>query len=318
MSAKAVRIVLGLLWILNGLLQLQPKMFTGDFANQLIRPLANGQPAFVSDPIHLAVSIFLINPAVFNSFIVLVQLSIGSLILFKKTKQTGLVLSIIWGLLVWSIGEAYGGIFTGHFDLLMGAPGAALLYVILALSIYTKEDSELPSYLLVFVWSAIWVLGGVSFALNFHSTNAVGLMLESGLVNAPYWLSSITKHAGWFLGSLKTAAGTIHHQYMVMSNNLNQDTSATYWSILFMALIEILIGFSPAMRRKARQFMTVIGCILLSVFWIIGQNAGGYYSGLMTDLNAAPILIFIGIILLSNDYSQQLANFNQVIKNKVI
>ena len=47
-SARSIQIGLGLLWLLDGLLQLQPKMFGADFANGVILPMTQGQPNFVS------------------------------------------------------------------------------------------------------------------------------------------------------------------------------------------------------------------------------------------------------------------------------
>ena len=54
-TARTIQIGLGIIWILDGLLQLQPKMFGSMFANDVIMPSAQGQPGAVSDVItHMA------------------------------------------------------------------------------------------------------------------------------------------------------------------------------------------------------------------------------------------------------------------------
>ena len=42
--ARTIQIGLGIIWLIDGLLQLQPKMFGTDFANSVILPTAQGQP----------------------------------------------------------------------------------------------------------------------------------------------------------------------------------------------------------------------------------------------------------------------------------
>ena len=51
-GARTLQIALGLLWLLDGVLQAQPFMFTSDFVTQVIAPVGQGQPGFVSGPVH--------------------------------------------------------------------------------------------------------------------------------------------------------------------------------------------------------------------------------------------------------------------------
>ena len=127
-TKRTIQIALGVLWLLDGALQLQPQMFTSNFATQVIAPAAQGQPRLVSGVMHFAIRVFLLHPAIFNSFIAITQLGLGVLILWKRSVKLGLILSIGWGLFVWYVGEGLGGLASGHTLLLMGAPGAALIY----------------------------------------------------------------------------------------------------------------------------------------------------------------------------------------------
>jgi len=44
-TRRGVQVSLGVLWLLDAALQLQPYMFTSDFANQVLAPTGQGQPA---------------------------------------------------------------------------------------------------------------------------------------------------------------------------------------------------------------------------------------------------------------------------------
>ena len=49
-NRRGVQVALGVLWLLDGALQLQPFMFTADFAQQLLAPSGQDQPAWVAVP----------------------------------------------------------------------------------------------------------------------------------------------------------------------------------------------------------------------------------------------------------------------------
>ena len=49
-TRRGVQIALGVLWLLDAALQLQPFMFTADFARQVLAPSGQDQPVWVSAP----------------------------------------------------------------------------------------------------------------------------------------------------------------------------------------------------------------------------------------------------------------------------
>ncbi len=89
-TKRGVQITLGMLWLLDGALQLQPQMFTSNFAYKVIDQAAQGQPSLVSDPMQLFIHLFLLQPALFNTFSAVIQLALGGLILLKRTAKLGL------------------------------------------------------------------------------------------------------------------------------------------------------------------------------------------------------------------------------------
>ena len=62
-TRRGVQITLGLLWLLNGALKFQPALLTSAFARQVIAPAGQGQPGFISWPVHEAASIIAHSPA---------------------------------------------------------------------------------------------------------------------------------------------------------------------------------------------------------------------------------------------------------------
>ena len=272
LSRRKIQIVLGVLWVLDGLLQLQPKMFTSAFMTQVIEPAQAGQPFFVHDPIQLGINIFLLHPAVFNSFIVITQLAIGLLILFKQTTKYGLWLSILWGAFVWYIGEAAAGLFSGHSSLLIGLPGAVLIYAVIALAVIPrKDDDKKPAdHWLVFVWSIIWVVGTLYQLLpGQNSVNWLRTTIKMNASGAPSWLAFIDNHVATLLNHL--GANMAHSQSMMNS-------SSGYLFIGLIACLQLFIGLGVYLSNNFRQLAIILGIILSLFYWIVGQSLGGYYS----------------------------------------
>jgi len=315
LSRRNLQVVLAFLWIIDGLFQLQSKMFTKSFIYQNIYPNLYGQPHIITDPIHYFSRLFLLNPVLFNLLIALTQIVIGLLILFRSSTKIGLYLSIIWGLFVWYIGEALGGLLGGHVTLLMGAPGAAILYVILAIASLplkqsrNKSTSELsPAYWLAFVWLIIWVgLAIIQLVPNQTSLSSVIAMIASNASGAPGWLATIDVHVAHILNSVirtNSSKQIVMNGGMQMIRN-SYHVSMGYWVILSVSLIQIFIGLGVLARKNIRYAAIWIGILLSLIFWIVGQSLGQYYSGLGTDVNSAPLIILLGLSILSNEQLSQ-------------
>jgi hypothetical protein len=139
-TRRGIQIMLGLLWLGDGALQFQPAMLTSAFARQVIAPAGNGQPGFVSWPVHEAASIIVHCPAVADVIFGLIQLALGAGLLHRRTARWALVASVGWALSVWYLGEGLGGLFGGGASLLTGAPGSALMYAVVAMIVWPQRD----------------------------------------------------------------------------------------------------------------------------------------------------------------------------------
>lgn len=337
LSLRGVQITLGCLWLLDGLLQLQHQMFTSSFTSQVITLAAQGQPRFVSSPIHFGIHVFLLHPAIFNSLIAVIQLSLGVLILWRRTVRLGLLLSIPWAFVVWVLGEGYGGIFSAHTLLLMGAPGAASLYLVLALaSLPSKNDAKRSkhrtqgAYWLVIVWAVLWVGGGIYQLLpGQNSTNDVSSMIATNAQSTPSWMSSVDTKTANFIDKLGKPSASLHTQSMNMTNaqmvHMTNEVSAPaesgqgYVAVLCFAFLLFLIGVGALFSGIWRKLAIYFGVLLSLVFWVVGQSLGGYYTGLATDPNSGPLFVIFGLAILGcADLDQTLAGIGNNIQNLLI
>jgi hypothetical protein len=280
-TPRTVQVALGVLWVIDGLLQLQHRMFTAAFASQVIAPAADGQPRFVSGVMHFWMHIFLRQPFVCNALVALTQLGIGVLLIRKSTVKYGLVGSVIWGLFVWYVGEGLGGLTTAQTTLLMGAPGAALLYAVIAFGVRPGEsqqsrEANRPATWLNYAWVALWLGGALLQLMNGQNSSAdLSSMIRGMADGAPGWLAALDVHvANW-----------LHNQ--------------GNWVIALLVVLQALIGLLALAPRRVRAAGIAAGIVLSLIFWVIGQSLGGYYTGLATDPNTAPLIILLGLAVLN-------------------
>ncbi len=199
-ARRWVQFTLGLLWLADGLLQLQPFMFTRAFATQVLAPTATGNPGFVAGPVLAVARIVGHEPAAFNALFASIQLAIGLGLLWRRTVRAALVASIIWGLLVWSSGEGFGGILTSNPTPVTGAPGAAVLYVLISALTWPPGrcprgggplgDWARPA------WLAVWGSGAYFLLLAANQApRALGSSLADAATGEPGWLAALDNGA---------------------------------------------------------------------------------------------------------------------------
>ncbi|HUD05690.1 MAG TPA: hypothetical protein VMR18_02090 [Candidatus Saccharimonadales bacterium] len=304
-------------------------MFTSNFTSRVITPASQGQPIVVAGPMHFFIHIFLLHPAILNSFAAITQVALGVLILWKRTTKIGLLGSMGWGLFVWWIGEGFGGLFGWHTLMLMGAPGAALIYVILAIAVFPKEskkndnkENQNPAYWLAFVWALFWIIGAIYQLLpGQNSVSDVSSMVARNGLRQPGWLASLDSHVGSFINRLGAPTTSMANMHMTANQMARMQTQsgANYWFILLVASIQILIGLSVFATRYIRNTGIALGVIASLIFWVIGQSFGGIFTGLGTDPNSAILFIVLAIAILGcNNLSQKLSSFYGRIERAII
>lgn len=128
---RVLRISLGVLWVVDGLLQAQPAM-PASFVAQTIAPGLQQAPDWLYAVVDPFSRLWLQHPVAADAVTVWVQVGLGLAVLVGGTGRPAravLVASAAWAGFVWVVGELVGGLTDPHAGWLTGAPGAALLYV---------------------------------------------------------------------------------------------------------------------------------------------------------------------------------------------
>jgi hypothetical protein len=290
MSRRNLQLTLGGLWLLDGALQLQPFMFTGGFASKVLAPSAAGQPGWVAWSVLRNAHLVGSHPALFNGLFAAIQLLLGAAFLSRRTVRVAIVGSVAWSIGVWSLGEGLGGLAGGTATFLNGAPGAAVLYAVLALAAWPRLDRRNHSRTRGFfvsasvddgiaswfagAWAAIWVgLGILSTLPANRNVAAVTGLIHANADQVPMWLARID----FAVASGVKVLGPL--------------------AIGLFIVVPIAIGIG-GVRSRYRRAAVLGGITFAIVVWAVGQNFGLLFSGSATDPDSAPLLIVANLALL--------------------
>ena len=283
LSRQSLCRALGLLWLVDGALQLQAFMFTKGFARDVIAPAAIGQPSFVAGPVHWNAMEIGMHPALFDSACAGIQLALGLAFLLRRTVRVAIVCSAVWAGGIWYFGEGLGGLAGGHMTAMLGAPGAALLYVVLAVAAWphraqlvprrVSARSERPPGWILRVWAALWV----SFAvLNLLPANIAPSTVDNEL-NA-----NSTTVPGWLGGLDRWLAHGVH--------------TAGAGATVLLVTIELAVGVLMLSDGRLRITALWAGIAVAALYWAVGQSFGQLLSGQATDPSTGPLLILLGLV----------------------
>src|SRR6185312_12231052 len=102
---------LGLLWVLDGALQLQPYMWGPGFFADLIGMANMGLP-HAAEQLDLDLTdVLAAHPLAWDLLFAGIQIGLGLGLLADRPRRFVLAASVIWGLGVWVVGEGFGGMF---------------------------------------------------------------------------------------------------------------------------------------------------------------------------------------------------------------
>ena len=112
-ARRVLRLGFGVVWIIDGLLQLQSNMPV-DLPGNVLQPAASSSPGWVQHLVDFGASAWTRHPASAAASAVWIQLGIGLFLIVAprgRWSQVAGLASVGWGLVVWVFGEAFGGIF---------------------------------------------------------------------------------------------------------------------------------------------------------------------------------------------------------------
>ena len=117
-----LRIAFGCVWAIDAWFKWQPAFLNGLI--DMLKSMLDGQPLWVQTWINFWIHIIGFNPHLFAVMVALVETAIALGLIFGFLTRTALVVSIIFSVLLWSIGEGFGGPYVaGSTDI-----GCAIIY----------------------------------------------------------------------------------------------------------------------------------------------------------------------------------------------
>ena len=283
--ARAGQVALGLLWLIDGILQFQPYMFGKTFVTGVLLPNATGQPGVIAAPITWIAHLIEPHVVLFNGFAATLQVLIGLGLLCRRTVKPALAVSFMWALGIWFTGEGLGGFFNDTASPLTGAPGAALLYVIAGLMVWPHgplgrfgvRGRELGLLGVRGARAVIAVLWGGFALLWLLPANSSSSAVHDAIAAAP-------AGAGWLTNLLDgVARATAGH--------------GTTIALVFAAL-SAAIAVAVARGWHTRAFLA-LSIVIAVAFWIFGQAFGGVLTGQATDVNTGPLLILLSALMIA-------------------
>jgi hypothetical protein len=281
LSRRSLQVALGLLWLLDGALQLQPVMFTRRFASDIIAPAGQGQPAAVHFFVSTSAAVIHAHPLALDAAFASVQLLLGAGLLYRRTARVALAGSILWALGVWLFGEGLGGVLGSGATILTGAPGAVVFYALLGAAAWDRPGDGRalpPSPILIPAWAATWFgLGALELLPGSRSGRSIAADLTANVGALPSSLAGLSRE----MASSAEHAGTVPGALI--------------------AACCVLIGIL-GLRAGRWRVIAAIGAVLLGLgTWIFAEAFGTIGSGLATDPNSGPLLVLFALALWSLD-----------------
>jgi len=274
---RKLQLALAAAWLFDGILQYQPAMFTKAFP-QMLGDSAHGNPAAIAAPITWSAGFVGHHLAVLNAVFATIQVVLGLGIAWRPTVRLALGASVAWALGVWWFGEGLGGVLAGTASLADGAPGAVLLYAVLAVLLWPADrDVSAPFVAGRFVgtgvarvlWLAVW--GSMAVFAALPATRApLSRTIADMASGEPTWLAWIDSRLGASLADHGLLAAVL---------------LATMFAIAAAGV------FLP--RRFARAVI-VLALVLAVMLWL-AQGLGGIFTGASTDPSSAPLLALLAL-----------------------
>jgi hypothetical protein len=293
LSRKALQRILGVLWLIDGLLQLQPQMFTMNMVNGIMKPMLHGQPGLFEPSLQFIVTQTTLHLTAVNLLIAVVQilLGLGFLLLSDRWMKELVFASIVWAFIVWYGGEGMSMLLTGQASILTGAPGAVLLYPLLGLAVYPRKQSAATSK-------------GVT-----RKAGDDGLLSRKYLrwVLAGFWCFAALLQLQpnwWQQGQISQAIGAMVGQGGLNSvlvdpvlqqiSNITANIETPLNIALIVVFLTIGIGLAVVKEEHLRPYL-IASIVFSVVFWYLSEAFGMILTGMATDFNSGLLVVIMAL-----------------------
>jgi len=274
-----LRTGLGLLWILDGILQLQAAMPLG-LGSKILEPSKESAPTWWHGVINSAVEFWNQHPIALAQSVVWLQLGLGLLLLCSSGRISRIAgrLSVIWALIIWIV-TGFSGLFAHAPSFLFGWPGAPVFYVIAGLAVAMSADrfphvyqavvSRLVGGVLI-AGAILQVLPNNGFWSNGQGNALNAMILDMTSVPQPEFLAGL---GHIFAGVVRAAGPGINIMLVVWM----MATGVGLWRTT-------VSGFVWPSRSL------VAGAL---AGWVLIQDTG-LFGGLSTDPNSLILVALLG------------------------
>ena len=274
---RLLRIGFGLLWIVDGILQAQPKMAVG-LPSQVIEPIAANSPRWVQQVVNWAGTNWSYHPMQAGAASVWIQVGIGIWLLVAArgplSRLAGLA-SVGWGLVVWVFGEAFGGIFAPGLTWMFGAPGAVLIYAIAGALIALPERTWHTRRL-----GRLTMAGTGLFLL--------GMAVLQAWPGRGFWQGTAHGQPGTLAGMTQTMTQTSQPGFLAAwINAFTTFDQAHGFAVNLFAVAALAVTGTAFLSGRPRLIRPVlIGFTVLCLAdWVLIEDLG-FLGGLGTDPNS--------------------------------
>src|ERR1700722_1642321 len=293
-TRRKLQLALAVIWLLDGVLQYQPVMFTKAFP-QMLPGAAAGNPAVVASGVNWSANLVDHHLVLLNAIFATTQLALGLGIAWRPTVKLALGASVAWSLAVWWLGEGLGGVLTGTATPVNGAPGAVILYALLAVLLWPaarNSTARNPPAQFAAVrnpaapfiaaramgrpvarasWLVLW--GSLAFFALLPASrapHAISGMISDMASGEPSWLAWIDHHAASALAG--------------------QGLPASIALAVALALVAAGIYLPSRLTRP----VIVLAILLAPLIWL-AEGLGGSFTGAGTDPDTGPLLALLAL-----------------------
>jgi len=287
-ARRKLQLALGALWLLDGILQFQPSMFTKAFPGMLAGTSA-GNPAFVASPVTWSAGLITHHLVVLNAIFATVQVALGLGIAWRPAVRLALAASVLWSLAVWFLGEGLGGVLAGPASLTDGAPGAVILYALLAVLLWPAREERPARFTAgraigdkpaLVLWTVLWA-SMAFFALQpgYRTPSGLSDEIKEMAGGQPAWVTWPVTH----LASLLAGQGL-----------LTACLLAAAFAVTALGLWLPARTARTARTARATRAVLVLALVLAAFLWL-AQGLGGLFTGGSTDPNSGPLLVLLAL-----------------------
>jgi hypothetical protein len=281
---RVLQLALAGLWLLDGVLQLQPFMFSAgsNGFSGMLSDTAAGNPSALARSIRWNASVVDHHAVLTNTLFALIQIGLGLGIAWRRTTKLALAASVVWALGVWWFGEGLGGVLAGTGTPIAGGPGAVLFYALLAFLLWPVNRARSPAPFVAaqavgtraaqVIWIVLWgALATLSLAGSGSSPQGVRNLIANNDNGQPGWLAAIDRHA---------ASAAAHHGLEVA---------------VFFGVVCVVIALGVVLPARMTRVTLVVAVVIALAVWVIGENFGDIFAGGATDPNSGPLIVVLAL-----------------------